>query len=230
MNHSETDRNQNMLEKLKEEHRKEIKILGLEKNMEVLELRNENEILKHKLEILELKTRKDESEKVTLNEKSNVADNVYCTRFITVKERLAWGFKQYFHNGDNQSNLYESYAVWYESLACKMKNKEVYSSKNHFHFVKKHYGEYEKFLSLISKRVGCNYTESSNELIVKGLDKELWQTATIIILHPKDIAQCMEMEKYDQTDQYEEWYQGDVPEEMFNDNDNSVIFLILVNS
>ena len=54
-------------------------------------------------------------------------------------------------------------------------------------------------------------------------DKELWTTATIIILHPKDFNKCLEMNKLGQAN-HEAWILGNIPEKIFYNN--SVIFLI----
>ena len=111
--HSTAGGNQNMdfeLENLKKDHQKDIKILTLENK--ILELRNENEMLKHKLEIVDLKekmmNRTVEEDNAQLDTSSNNS-----TRFITTKERLTWGAKRFFQGKYQNRDLYKSYAEWY---------------------------------------------------------------------------------------------------------------------
>lgn len=214
--HSATDKKQNMdsvIEKLKEDHLKDIKILTLENKN--LELRNENESLKHKLEIMELN---EKMKKQSLEETNEL-------RFITIRDRIFWGAHRFFAGVYQNWNLYDSYTEWYQSIAGLMNDKEVYVFDNKFHFVKKKFGGYKNDLYLVSKRTGTSYKEHAQDVVVEGFGKELWQTATVIILHPTNLCQSLEMKKRFQKDGYEEWQSSDVPTEIFQNN--SAIFLIL---
>ena len=124
--------------------------------MEILELTNKNEALKRKLEVMdELKSEKKKEkavEEIVPAQTSNVTANANRFRFVTVKERLACGFEQFFQDSNHQSNLHESYTEWYQSITGSMQHKQLYSSEKKFHFVKKDCEKYQDTLSFTSKR------------------------------------------------------------------------------
>eukprot|EP00111_Clytia_hemisphaerica_P017262 TCONS_00051097-protein len=226
--HSVNDGNQNeVIKRLKEDlHQKEIKILTLEKNIEILELRRENETLKHKMELMEQQStnaKRDEEEQEGPGNKEVILDD---QRYITIKERISWGVNRYFQ-GESQrwSNLYESYGEWYQNIKKLTADRDLYSFENYYLVRKNDIGESRLGVSFISKREGAKCHEYGSTIVVTGLDCVLWETASIVILHPFNPAECVEMQKWKrEKDMYEQWqYYGGLDLSV----DKSITLLVL---
>ena len=219
------DRTQSMdavIEKLKEDHQKEMETLTQEKDMEILELENECEELKQQLEAKEKAMSKI------------VANKGEPSRYLTLAQRLTWGVEKFFSGERIQHpNLYGSYSEWYENMASLMNEEQLYfrtrTTVKDFFLTKKDFGGVKETLGLGATPDLFKHVESSKCIILEAEDfnNNMWGTNTcVILLHPSEIKKCFEMVKVNAKDiKATEWVARNIPKDIYYNN--SVIFLIL---